>query len=66
MRRVFPNIEAERERHGWTHAALAEQLGVSRDTLKNWLRGDAEIPAPKVAEMARLFQCSSDYLLGLR
>ena len=66
MRRVFSNIEAERERHGLTHAARAERLGVPRDTLKNRLRGEAEIPASKVAEMARLFQCSSDYLLGLR
>ena len=63
---MFPNIEAERVRCGMTRAAMAEQLGVSRSTLRNWLRGGTEIPASKLAEMARLFRCSSDYLLGLR
>lgn len=63
---MFPNIEAERVRCGLSRTAMAEQLGVSRSTLRNWLRGDTEIPASKLAEMARLFRCSSDYLLGLR
>ena len=63
---MFPNIEAERVRCGLSRTAMAEQLGVSRGTLRSWLRGDTEIPASKLAEMARLFQCSSDYLLGLR
>ena len=61
------NLQYLRKLNGnMSQEKLAERLGVSRDTLKNWLRGDAEIPASKVAEMARLFQCSSDYLLGLR
>ncbi|MDY3281450.1 helix-turn-helix domain-containing protein [Dysosmobacter sp.] len=63
---MFPNIEAERVRCGLTREAMAEQLGVSRGTLRNWLQGNTEIPASKLAEMARLFHCSSDYLLGLR
>ena len=63
---MFPNIEAERVRCGLSRAAMAERLGVSRSTLRSWLRGDTEIPASKLAEMARLFHCSSDYLLGLR
>ena len=63
---MFPNIEAERVRCGLSRTAMAEQLGVSRGTVRGWLRGDAEIPAAKLAEMARLFHCSSDYLLGLR
>ena len=63
---MCPNIEAERVRCGLSRTAMAERLGVSRSTLRSWLRGDTEIPASKLAEMARLFQCSSDYLLGLR
>ena len=63
---MFPNIEAERVRCGLTRGAMAERLGVSRGTLRSWLQGTTEIPASKLVEMARLFHCSSDYLLGLR
>jgi len=62
---MYPNIEAERARKGWSRAQLAEQLGVSYGTVKNWMRGTTDIPSLKVAEMSRLFHCTTDYLLGL-
>lgn len=62
---MFPNIDAERVRFGMTRADLANKLGVSYSTLKNWLRGSTDIPASKVSEMAKLFCCTTDYLLGL-
>lgn len=62
---VFPNIDAERARAGWSRVQLAEQLNVSYSTLKNWMNGKTEIPVSKILEMARLFNCSTDYLLGL-
>ena len=33
----YPNIEAERARRGISNDALAEQLGVTRKTLFNWM-----------------------------
>lgn len=62
---MYSNIDAERARLGWSRVRLAEELGVSYSTLKNWMRGATEIPASKVIDMARLFRCSTDYLLGL-
>ena len=62
---MFPNIDAERARLGWSRVDLAEKLGVSYSTLKNWMRGATDIPGSKVVEMSRLFHCSTDYLLGL-
>ena len=62
---LFPNIDAERARKGWSRIELANRLGVSYSTIKNWMRGSTEIPAAKVIEMARLFNCSTDYLLGV-
>ncbi len=62
---MFPNIEAERARRGWSLAKLAEQLGISYSTMKNWMRGATEIPASKVVKMSQLFNCTTDYLLGL-
>lgn len=62
---MFPNIEAERARHGWSQEELANRLSVSCSTIKNWMNGRTKIPASKVVEMAILFHCTTDYLLGL-
>lgn len=62
---MYPNIDAERSRRGWSRVRLAQELGISYGTMKNWMRGATEIPASKVIEMASLFHCSTDYLLGL-
>ena len=40
----YPNIEAERARRGMSADALAQQLGVSRKTLYNWI-ANGSIPA---------------------
>ena len=51
---MFPNIEAER----------ANRLDISYSTMRNWMQGVTEIPSSKLVEMARLFHCTTDYLLG--
>ena len=59
----YPNINAERARDGMTLAQLAAALGVTRKTIYNWIsKGD--IPQGKLVQMAVLFDCSIDYLLG--
>lgn len=62
---MYPNIDAERARKGWSRIQLAEQLGVSYGTVKNWMRGATDIPSSKIIEMSRLFHCTTDYLLGM-
>lgn len=62
---MFPNINAECARAGMTKSLLAERLGVSYGTLKNWMNGKGEIPASKLIIMSKLFGCSTDYLLGV-
>lgn len=62
---MFPNILAEIARNNMTIEQLAERLGVTRQTVGNWLNGKTEIPAPRVVKMAIMFRCSTDYLLGL-
>ena len=60
---MYPNINAERARLGLTAEQLAQKLGVTRKTLYNWsVKGD--IPQAKLEQMARIFSCSVDYLLG--
>lgn len=60
----YPNIEVERARTGMTKVAVATEIGVSPDTMKNWQNGKNEIPASKIVAMANLFKVSTDYLLG--
>lgn len=59
----YPNIEAERARKGMSQDVLAERLGVTRKTVFNWMT-NGNIPTGKLIEMADLFGCSIDYLLG--
>ena len=59
----YPNIDAERARNGISNDALADQLGVSRKTLYNWM-DKGNIPASALIQMADTFNCSIDYLLG--
>ncbi len=62
---MYPNIKDERIRLGWGRPKVAEYLGVARQTYANWERGRNDVPASRVIELARLFQCSTDYLLGV-
>lgn len=59
----YPNIDAERARHGINAEELAQMLGVSRKTLYNWT-DKGNIPSSALVRMADIFQCSIDYLLG--
>lgn len=59
---LYPNINAERSRKGWSVERLANELGVTRKTIYNWVaRGN--IPQSKLKKMADLFGCTIDYLL---
>lgn len=62
---MYPNIDAERARRGMSRAQLAIYLEVSESTMKNWMHGRTEIPVSKLIKMANLFNCTTDYLLGL-
>lgn len=58
----YPNINAERTRLGLSWEQMAEQLGVTRKTVYNWIT-KGHIPEDKLYRMADLFNCSVDYLL---
>jgi transcriptional regulator with XRE-family HTH domain len=61
----FSNIEAERSRNGLSRTDLSEKLGVSTTTYKRYVDGISPIPSDKIIFMARTFNCSTDYLLGI-
>lgn len=61
----YPNIEAERARHGMTKLEFSNSIDVTSKTYQNWQESKTEIPASKIIDMVRLFDVSADYLLGL-
>jgi transcriptional regulator with XRE-family HTH domain len=61
---IRENIEAERGRKQMSKEALSRELNITSRTYWNYLAG-GPIPSDKLVHMARLFECSTDYLLGL-
>jgi transcriptional regulator with XRE-family HTH domain len=61
---MWVNIEKERERAGLTKEQMCKQIGITVRTYWNYLAG-GPIPSDKLVHMAKLFECSTDYLLGL-
>lgn len=62
---VLPIIEAERIKHQMSRDDLAMKLGVSNRTISNWQGGVTELPLSKLLTLAKMRNCSTDYLLGL-
>lgn len=56
-------IMNERKKNGWSQEELAEQLGVSRQSVSKW-EGSQSVPdLQKIIQMSQIFGVSTDYLL---
>ena len=60
----YPNIERERIKNKMSKVKFAYSIGSSPTTVKNWQSGKTDIPARKIIVMAKLFNVSTDFLLG--
>ncbi|PYE42117.1 helix-turn-helix protein [Paenibacillus barcinonensis] len=58
-------IKIERSRSSLSQDDLAEKLGYKRTNIANYEAGRVTPPSDALAKMARIFNVSSDYLLGL-
>ena len=56
-------IIALRKRAGWSQEELAQQLGVTRQSVSKWEGAQSMPDMDKVLQMSRLFGVSTDYLL---
>lgn len=54
-----------RKDHGDTQASLAKKLGVSLATIRSWEQENSSPSHEMLVAICRLYQVSSDYLLGL-
>lgn len=62
---ALPNIEIERIRHGMSKSDLADMLGVTPRTIRNWQNGKTTVPLSKLMIMSKTWDVSIDYLIGL-
>ena len=58
-------IRQLREQSGYTQAALARKMKLTRSSINGWEMGIAIPSTPIIVELAKLFHVSTDYLLGL-
>lgn len=54
-----------REQAGITQAELARKLGLTRSSVNSWEMGLSVPSTQYVIELAKLFDVSTDYLLGM-
>ena len=52
-----------RKKCGWSQEELAEQLGISRQSVSKWESGMSIPDLEKIVKMSALFGVSTDYLL---
>lgn len=52
-----------RKRKGWSQEELAEQLGVTRQSVSKWEGAQSVPDIPKIIQMSELFGVTTDYLL---
>lgn len=62
----YPNIKAEMGRHNITIKELAQNLKLSTNSVSFKLNGKREFTLSEIEEIANLFNCSLDYLVGHR
>ena len=66
MRTIGDRLKERRQRAGLTQSQAAELEGLSRQYIWKLEEGENEPPAwPLLVKLARRYQCSADYLLGL-
>lgn len=59
------NIYDLRLSYGWTQVQLAQKLGVTKQTVSNWENDNIQPSIDMLVKLAKIFNVSTDYLLGL-
>ncbi|MDR2687945.1 MAG: helix-turn-helix domain-containing protein [Oscillospiraceae bacterium] len=58
-------IKLLRERTPFTQSELARQMGLTRSSVNAWEMGLSVPSTPYIVELAKTFEVSTDYLLGM-
>ena len=58
-------IKDLREDHNLTQASVAKYLNIKQNTYCQYENGQRQLPIPHLVALAKLYQTSTDYILGL-
>ena len=56
-------IKKFRLSHGWTQAQLADFVGVSKDSVRNWEHSRSEPTKAYAKKLSKIFRCDWRYIL---
>lgn len=59
-------ITVERKERNWTQSELGNQIGVSRELIGKYERGDIQPPLDVITKIALTLNLSLDYLVGIK
>ena len=62
---MYPKIRDLREDNDLTQTKIAQLLGMSQTGYSKYETGENDIPTPTLIALAKLYNTSVDYLLGL-
>lgn len=62
---VYPRLKDLREDKDLSQKALADILGEHLTTYRRWETGETEVPSHIVVALAKMYNVSTDYILGL-
>lgn len=65
-RMVAETIKTLRKKNNLSQSSLAKKLNVTRSSVNAWEMGISVPSAPLIVKLAKLFQVSVDYLLGIK
>jgi len=63
---VAETIKTLRKKNNLSQSSLAKKLNVTRSSVNAWEMGISVPSAPLIVKLAKLFQVSVDYLLGIK
>ncbi len=62
---VYPRIRDLREDHDYTQQYVAEYLGMKQPQYNRYEQGYRDLPTDILIALSRLYEVTTDYLLGL-
>lgn len=62
---IFERIKLLREEKGITQLDLAKELFVKQQTVAQWEKGERDLKTTAIVDIAKYFNVTTDYLLGL-
>lgn len=65
MDNYYPRLRNLREDHDLSQQQVAEYLGMKQPQYNRYERGLRDIPTDVLIRLAKLYQTSTDYILGL-